>query len=77
MLSELYLQRGKDVKAFTYLNHCLKLDYKNQSVWSLLGELYKARAEKSTKNNEEKEFNLQKAVLCQSKALKYESELPS
>ena len=38
--SELMLNRQKTEKAFFYLNHCLKFDYRNPRIWSLLGQYY-------------------------------------
>lgn len=61
-------------KAFTYLNHCLKFDYRNPELWSLLGQLYMTRSRLCS--SEEQEFNSEKATLCFSKSTKYETLMP-
>jgi len=38
--SELLIDLEKYDKAFYYLNHSLKYDYKNPNIWKLLGEVY-------------------------------------
>jgi len=40
MYAELMMRKQKYDKAFFYLNHCLKLEYRNPKLWQLLGELY-------------------------------------
>ena len=43
MLAELKIRRGGDKEleeAFLLLNHCLKFDYRQPELWTLLGDLY-------------------------------------
>lgn len=38
------MEKGKLDKAFYYLNHCLKYEYRNTLIWQLLGEIYESKA---------------------------------
>jgi predicted Zn-dependent protease len=72
--SEIMLEKVKTEKAYTYLNHCLKLDYRNPGIWSLLGDLYTMRANKASSiSYDEKTYCIEKAAFSFSKAAKYES----
>ncbi|CDW77388.1 glutamine amidotransferase [Stylonychia lemnae] len=65
--SEILIELEKYDKAFFYLNHSLKYEYRNPNIWRLLGEVYqqKARLCDSQSNGkqltDEKTFNLEKA----------------
>lgn len=40
LLAQLHLDSGKPGKAFVLLNHCLKFDYRNPDLWTLLGHVH-------------------------------------
>lgn len=69
---EIVLQKEKYNKAFFYLNHCLKFDYRNPKVWYMLGEVYKF---KSLETCHDRIYNTEKAAFCFSKATKYENRM--
>jgi hypothetical protein len=73
LMAEIKIQKGKLDKAYFYLDHCLKFEYRNSQIWSLLGNLYSLKATHG--QPEEIEFNLEKATFCHSKAAKYEGLL--
>ena len=72
LLAQLHLESGKAGKAFPLLNHCLKYDYRNPDIWTLLGKVYSA----IQASPEEVEHNIEKSVFCFGKALKYSSLMP-
>eukprot|EP00347_Sterkiella_histriomuscorum_P019334 403342040 len=83
--SQILMENGKYDKAFYFLNHCLKFDYRNTLIWQLLGEIYETKASQlsegrtqhySSQNNE-RAFNLEKAGFCFAKAAKYENQIPT
>ena len=62
-------------KAFLYLNHALKIEYRDPLLWSLLGQLYTQKAA-TTRIESERVFNSEKSAYCCTKAVKYESLMP-
>lgn len=74
LYSQMLIYEDKLDKAFMYLNHALKLEYRDSSIWQLLGEVYLLKSQK-TKAETERSYNKEKAVFCFSKATKYESLL--
>jgi predicted Zn-dependent protease len=72
LLAQLHLDSGKASKAFTLLNHCLKYDYRNPDLWTLLGNAYTTMMSSSP---EESEYKIEKSVFCFGKALKYSASM--
>jgi predicted Zn-dependent protease len=72
MLGEMKLVERKLDKAYFYLDHCLKFDYRNPIIWSLLGEIYSLKGHSQHYgNSEESDFNMEKATFCYLKSAKY------
>jgi predicted Zn-dependent protease len=72
LYSQILIEEMKLDKAFMYLNHAVKLEYRDSSIWQLLGEIYLKKG-CQTKIEADRQYNNEKAVFCFTKATKYDS----